>query len=127
MWKILSHYGIPLKLVNVIKMLYSDFKSQVICNAALIDTFSVTMGVKQWCILSPFLFILGIDWVMKQVTSGVRIGIRWTLTNVLEHLDYADDIALLAHQHQDMQAKTNALATTAGNIRPTLRRQCIWG
>ena len=108
-------------------MLYSDFKSQVICNAALIDTFSVTMGVKQWCILSPFLFILGIDWVMKQVTSGVRIGIRWTLTNVLEHLDYADDIALLAHQHQDMQAKTNALATTAGNIRPTLRRQCIWG
>ena len=76
-------------------MLYSDFKSQVICNAALIDAFSVTTGVKQGCILSPFLFILGIDWVMKQVTSGVRIGIRWTLTSVLEDLDYADDIALL--------------------------------
>ena len=76
LWKILRHYGIPSKLVNVIKMLYSDFKSQVICNAALIDAFSVTTGVKQGCILSPFLFILGIDWVMKQVTSGGRRGIR---------------------------------------------------
>ena len=78
LWKILRHYGIPSKLVNVIKMLYSDFKSQVICNAALTvaDAFSVTTGVKQGYILSPFLFILGIDWVMKQVTSGGRRGIR---------------------------------------------------
>ena len=67
------------------------------CNAALTDAFSVTTGVKQGCILSPFLFILGIDWVLRQVTSGVRRGIRWTLTSVLEDLDYADDIVLLAH------------------------------
>ena len=73
-------------------MLYSDFKSQVIWDTALTDAFSVTMGVKQGCILSPFLFILGIDWVLRQVTSGVRKGIRWTLTSVLEDLDYADDI-----------------------------------
>ena len=50
------------------------------------------------------------------MTSGGRRGIRWTLTSVLEDLDYADDIALLARRHQDMQAKTNALATTAGNL-----------
>ena len=76
LWKILRHYGMPSKLVNVIKMFYSDFKSQVICNAALTEVFSVTKGVKQGCILSPFLFILGIGWVMKQVTSGGRGGIR---------------------------------------------------
>ena len=97
-------------------MLYSDFKSQVICNTALTDAFSVTTGVKQGCIISPLLFIQGIDWVLKQVTSGVRRGIGWTLTSVLEDLDYADDIVLLAHRHQDMQDKTNALATTAGNL-----------
>ena len=33
---------------------------------------------KQGCILFPFLFILGIDWVLKQVTSGGRSGIRET-------------------------------------------------
>ena len=115
LWKILRHYGIPSKLVNVIKMLYSDFKSQVICNRALANAFSVTTGVKQGCILSPFLFILGIEWVLRQVIGGVRRGIRWALTSVLEDLDYADDVVLLAHRHQD---KTNALATTAGNMRP---------
>ena len=114
--KILRHYGIPSKRVNVIKMLYSDFKSKVICNTALTDAFSVTTGVKQGCILSPFLFILGIDWVLRQVTRGVRRGIRWTLTSVLEDLDYADDIVLLAHRHQNMQDKTNALATTSENL-----------
>ena len=61
-------------------------------------------------------FILGIDWVLTQVTSSVRKGIRWTLTSVLEDLDYADDIVLLAQRHQDIQDKTNALATTAGNL-----------
>ena len=64
----------------------------------------------------PFLFIFGIDWVLKQVTCGGRRGIRRTLTSVLEDLDYADDIALFAHVHQGMQANTSALATTAGNL-----------
>jgi len=44
--KILRHYGIPSKLVNVIKMLYNDFESQVICNTALTDVFSVTTWVR---------------------------------------------------------------------------------
>jgi len=53
---------------------------------------------------------------LKQVTSGGRRRIRWALTSVLEDLDYADDIALRAHRHQDMEAKTNTLATTAGKL-----------
>ncbi|KAL9955256.1 hypothetical protein ACROYT_G036552 [Oculina patagonica] len=101
---------------NVIKMLNDDCKSQVICNTVLTDTFNVTTGVKQGCILSPFLFVLGIDWIMKQVTSNRRRGIGWTLTSILEDLDYADDIVLLSHRYQDMQAKTNTLATTAGSL-----------
>ena len=50
------------------------------------------------------------------MASGVRRGIRWTLTSVLEDLDYVDDIVQLAHRHQDLQDKTNALATTSGNL-----------
>ena len=38
LWRILRHYGIPSKLVNVIEMLYYDCKSQVISNAVLTDT-----------------------------------------------------------------------------------------
>ena len=66
-------------------------------NTALTDAFRETMSMKQRSIVSPFLFILGIDWDLRQVTSGGRTGSRWTLTSVLEDLDYADDIALLGH------------------------------
>ncbi|PVD25925.1 hypothetical protein C0Q70_13590 [Pomacea canaliculata] len=49
-----------------------------------------------------------------------RKGIRWTMTmtatTTLEDLDFADDIALRSHRHQDMQEKTNAFSESAGNL-----------
>ena len=38
------------------------------------------------------------------------------MTSVLEDLDYADDIVPFAPRYQDMQEKTNALATTARSL-----------
>ena len=61
LWKILQHYGVPEKLVSVIKLLYTDFSAQVLCEGELTDAFQVRTGVKQGCVLSPFLFPLGID------------------------------------------------------------------
>ena len=116
LWRILHYSGVSQKLVNIVKMMYSNFLSQVICNNDLTDTFDVTTGVKQGCILSPFLFLLGIDWVMNSVINGKRRGIRWTLTSLLEDLDFADDIALLSHRHQDMQAKIDEMTRKAAEI-----------
>ena len=31
LWKILTHYGVPEKLVRMVKMLYADFSAQVLC------------------------------------------------------------------------------------------------
>jgi hypothetical protein len=84
-------------------VLYTDFKSQVICNTELTDTFNVSMGVKQGWTLSPFLFILAMVWIMKNSTDKERRGIRWTTimtsTTTLGYLDFADDIVLLPHRH----------------------------
>ena len=116
LWKILRHYGVPQKIVNVIKMLYSNFSSRVINNNTLSDAFKVNTGVKQGCNLSPFLFVLGMDWIMRTTIGTERRGVRWNFTSVLEDLDFADDVALLAHRHQDMQGKTSDMASTAGQI-----------
>ena len=43
-------------------------------------------------------------------------GIQWTFTSILEDLDYADDLSLLASRHQDIQQKTNNLAKHAALI-----------
>ena len=116
LWKILRHYGIPKKLVNIIQSLYKNFECRVIHNNELSEPFKVNTGVKQGCILSPLLFSLAIDWVMRCSTQGKRQGIQWTLTSVLEDLDYADDIGLLSHRHQDAQSKTESLYQTASTI-----------
>jgi hypothetical protein len=119
LWKILRYYGVPTKLIQVFAMLYNDPKSQMICNTELTHTFNVSTGVKQGCLLSLFLFILAMDWIMKNSTCRERKGIRWTTTmttKTLEDIDFADEFILLSHRHQDMQEKTVIKATIAENL-----------
>ena len=103
LWKIIRSYGIPQKMVNIITFLYRDFECKVICNNQLTDSFSITTWVKQYCILSPFLFTVAMDWLMKVTTPDSRI--RWTLTTYPEDQDYADYISLRSMRQRDMQEK----------------------
>ncbi|XP_056017380.1 uncharacterized protein LOC130053815 [Ostrea edulis] len=64
--------------------------------------------------MSSTLFIIAIDWVMRQTTSDSNRGIRWSIHSTLEDLDFADDIAMLSHTHQHIQEKTNRLQNYAG-------------
>lgn len=106
LWSILRAYGIPAHIVQVIKQFYTDF----CCSVGGSDlSFHVKSGVRQGCVMSALLFNIVIDWVLSRATEDRRRGIRWTLSTVLEDLDYADDIALLSHSFSDMQEKTDRL------------------
>ena len=109
LWKLLRHYGIPEKITNLIKKMYENMASRVIHEGQLTEPFEVKTGVRQGCLLSPFLFLLAIDWIMRTTTAGRRNGIQWSLTQQLEDLDFADDLALLSHSHAQMQDKTTTL------------------
>ena len=102
---VLRHYGLPKKIVNLIKNLYTNTRCRVIHNSDLTEPFVVETGVRQGCLLSPLIFSLVIDWVMKSATSPPR-GIQWTLTQRLDDLDFADDICVLSHTKREMQEKT---------------------
>ena len=66
--------------------------------------------------MSLFLFFLAIDWVVRETTTGERNGIQWILFDQLEDLEFADDLALQSHNHEEMQAKRTALETIAPKI-----------
>ena len=73
LWNILRHYGIPSKLVHLIKSFYNNFR----CSVGLSDTFfEVKTGVRQGCVMSAVLFNLAIDWVMRRTTEDTPRGIR---------------------------------------------------
>nr|KAG5713377.1 hypothetical protein BaRGS_024925 [Batillaria attramentaria] len=82
----------------------------------LSESFKVKTGVRKGCLLSPFLFLLVIHWIMKTTTTSRKNGIQWTLWMQLNDLDFALlDLALLSHSHSQMQDKTTCLeATSAG-------------
>ena len=95
----------PPKIVSIIKLLCGDFRTNIICGQYLTEYFEIKTGVKQGCILSPFLFCLGIDWIMKETALGDKGGIKWTFTETLDDLEFADDISLLSHRQKSHRQK----------------------
>ena len=112
----MGHYGIPPKFISNIKNTYHGMQCQVLHEGCVSEAFEVLTGVRRGCLLSPFLFLLCTDWTMKQVTNNSRTSIQWSLTEQLEDLDFADDLALLAHTHQQMQEKSHKLEITAAPL-----------
>ncbi|VDO68158.1 unnamed protein product [Schistosoma margrebowiei] len=53
---------------------------------------------------------------MKTSTSEGKYGIQWTAQNQLDDLDFADDLALLSHTHEQMQMKTASVAAVSASV-----------
>ncbi|CAH8605478.1 unnamed protein product [Heterobilharzia americana] len=120
-WKLLQYYGVPQTFIRLIQQLYEDATCQVIHNGKLSDAFEVKTGVKQGCLLSPMIFLIVVDWIMQQTVGSEKRGIHWTTEKNLEDLDFADDLCLMSHKLEDLQAKTNKLIEEAGQRRRDFR------
>ena len=61
LWKLLQHYGISNTFMSLIRNTYENMACRVIHAGQFTDSFTVKTGVRQGCLLSPFLFLLAID------------------------------------------------------------------
>ena len=115
LWKLMRHYGIPEKITNIVRNSYEGMSCRVVHGKDLTDSFQVRTGVRR-CLLSPFLFLLALDWIMSTSTSNRKNGIQWTPWKHLENLDFADDAALLSHTQHQMQEKTTIISQNSARI-----------
>ena len=82
-------------MISMIKFLYDGSTSCVRAGGVNIQRFEITTGVRQGDVLSPVIFIIVVDWIMKRVI-GDEDGIKWLGSDRVADLNYADDIALLS-------------------------------
>ena len=103
LFTVMQLYGIPQKLINIIRDLYSKAKSCIRLNNNLTEWFETTIGVRQGCLLSPDLFNLFLENILAEAFEDCKkLGINVDGYK-LKDLRFADDIALIADSEEDLQ------------------------
>ena len=95
-WKILKEMGIPDDLICLLRNLYAGQEATVRTRHGATDCFQIGKGVRQGCILSPCLFTIYADYIMRNAgLEETQAGIKIAGRNI-NNLRYADDTTLMA-------------------------------
>ena len=108
LWRITAIYGVLQQYIGVFKSLYDNTSCCIRSSKSTSPPFDILSGVKQGCILSPFLFPLVLDFVLKKSLQNETFGLPWGSERLCD-LDFADDIALLTQKKDSLQEMTNSL------------------
>ena len=92
LYNILIEFGIPKKLVKLIKMWLTETYSRVRFGKNLSEMFPIRNGLKQGDALSPLLLNFALDYAFKRVQVN-QDGLKLNGTHLL--LAYADDVNIL--------------------------------
>ena len=102
LWKILKEMGIPDHLPCLLRNLYAGQEATVRTGHGTTDWFQIGKGVCQGCILSPCLFNLQAEYIMRnagleEAKGGIKIAGR-----SINNLRYADDTTLMAESEEEL-------------------------
>ena len=102
-WKILKEMGIPDHLTCLLRNLYVGQQATVRTGHGTTDWFQIGKGVRQGCILSPCLFNLYAEYIMRNAGLGeAQAGIKIAGRNI-NNLRYADDTTLMAESKEELK------------------------
>ena len=124
LWKILREMGIPDHLTCLLRNLYGGQEAKIRTGHGTTNWFQIGKGVHQGCILSPCLFNLYAEYIMRNARlDEAQGGIKITRRNIY-NLRYADDTTLMAESEglKSLLMKVNEESEKAGlklNIQKT--------
>ena len=106
-WRVLRIYGVDGELLRAVKSLYEGARAAVRVEDELSEFFSLNVGLKQGCVMSPWLFNLYMDGVVREIQGrAVDVGVTlrrdgrvWKLPVLL----FADDTVLLSEDEWELQ------------------------
>ena len=104
MWEILKEMGIPDYLTCLLRNVHAGQKAIVRTGHGTTVCFQIGKGVCQGCILSPCLFNLYAEYIMRnarldEAQSGIKIDGR-----NINNLRYADDTILMAESEEELKS-----------------------
>ena len=96
--------GIPDHLTCLLRNLYTGQEATVRTGHETTDSFQIGKEVHQGCILSPCLFNLYAEYIMKNAgLEEAQAGIKIARRNV-NNLRYADSTTLMAESEEELKA-----------------------
>ena len=102
-WKILKEMDIPDHLTCLLRNLYAGQETTVRTGHGTADWYQIGKGVHQGCILSPCLFNLYAEYIMRNAgLEEAQAGIKITGRNI-NNLRYADDTTLMAESEEEIK------------------------
>lgn len=117
LWEVLSEYGINGPLLSAIKSLYACSEAAVRMDGELSEWFEVRNGLRQGCTISPLLFLIYMDKLIKsaQLRGRVTLG-----GNIISALAYADDLVLVGSSEQELQNSISDLEAACTDFGMTI-------
>ena len=105
LWKIIQEMGIPQHLTCLLRNLYADQEATVRTgHDGTTEWFQIRKGVCQGCILSPCLFNLYVEYIMKNARlDEAQAGIKTAGRNI-NNLRYVDDTTLMAESEEELKS-----------------------
>ena len=104
LWKFLKEIGIPDHLTSLLRNLYTSQEPTVRIGHGTTDWFQIGKGVRQGCILSPCLFNLYADYIMRNTgLEEAQVGIKIARRNT-NNLRYTDDTTLMEQSEEELKS-----------------------
>ena len=109
--EVLTNLNFDPKFVDLISELNDGVSGDAITPLGNTESFNIKRGLRQGCPLSPILFCIFIEPLIRWIESDETLGYRFSNNPdlVIPILAYMDDIALTAKSHEEITKMTKML------------------